>query len=242
MKIRARLLTGFGFVTFAMLIIIAFCLKNTKTVCDLFDRLTNETIPVPIATSDMDVFTRQIYLLTGSLTTVKEFDTYQLQAIIQKLEKAGTMHLKSITDSGSERKIVAKELLRKIQTVSASAMEIAVLKEQGATTTELTASINSELQPLIWNLLNQINENKAACTEQLTAVKKSALRAQIYGFPSAMFASASAVLLAIGVALAVTKTLVEPLKILQKRTGIIGRSNLNYKIGTDARDEIGELS
>jgi signal transduction histidine kinase len=242
MKIRARLLTGFGSVAFAMLLIIAFCLNNTKTVCNFFDELTNDTVPDLIAMSNMDGYAQQIYLLTGSLTTAEEFDKNRLQSIVQKLEKAGTRRLKNITNSGSGREIIAKELLRKIKAVNASAMEIAELKEQGATTAELIARINSEFQPLMWKLFNQLNENKMFYTEQLTAAKKSVQRAQIHGFPYAMFASASAVLLAIGVALAVGRSIVEPLKALQKGTGIIGRSNLNYKIGTDAGDEIGELS
>jgi signal transduction histidine kinase len=121
-------------------------------------------------------------------------------------------------------------------------LEIAKLKEQGATTIELTARVNSELKPLIWKLLNHINENKAVYTEKLTAAKDSAQRAQIYGFPYALFASASAVLLAVGVALAVARSLVEPLKALQKGAGMLARGNLNYKVGTDAGDEIGELS
>jgi signal transduction histidine kinase len=242
MKIRARLLTGFGFVTLAILTVVAFCLNNTETICDLFGELTNDTIPSTIAMSNMDGYAQQIYLLTSSQVTSEGFDKHQLQSIVQKLEKAGAKHLKNMSDSGSVREITAKELLRKIRAVSAAAMEIAGLKEQGATTTELTAKVGNEFQPLIWKLLDQINENKAVYAEQLTTAKESAQRAHIYGFPYALFASASAVLLAVGVALAVTRSIVEPLRILQNGARMIGRGNLNYKVGTDAKDEIGELS
>jgi len=62
------------------------------------------------------------------------------------------------------------------------------------------------------------------------------------GFQYGLLASASTVLLAIGIALALTRSIVEPLKALYKGTEIIGQGDLDYKVGTDAKDEIGRLS
>jgi len=62
------------------------------------------------------------------------------------------------------------------------------------------------------------------------------------GFQYALLASASTVLLAIGIALVLTSSIVEPIKALYKGTEIIGKGDLDYKVGTDAKDEIGQLS
>lgn len=62
------------------------------------------------------------------------------------------------------------------------------------------------------------------------------------GFQYGLLASASTVLLAIGIALVLTRSIVEPLKALYKGTEIIGQGDLDYKVGTDAKDEIGQLS
>ncbi|MFZ2147747.1 MAG: ATP-binding protein [Sedimentisphaerales bacterium] len=62
------------------------------------------------------------------------------------------------------------------------------------------------------------------------------------GFQYSLLASAFTALLAIGVALALTRSIVEPLKALYKGTEIIGWGDLDYKVGTDAKDEIGQLS
>ncbi len=242
MKIGARLLARFGFVALAMLTVIAFCLNNSRTVHAVFDELTNDTIPSSITMSDMDSYAHQIYLLTKSQTTTEGFEKSQLQSVIRKLEKAGADHLENMANINSGRKITARELLRKIRAVSSVAMEVASLKDQGATADELTAKVSNEFQPLILKLLNQIIEDKAVYTEQLTAAKETVLKARIYGFPYALMASAFAVLLAVGIALAATRSIVEPLKALQKGTTMIGQGNLNYKVGTDAKDEIGELS
>ncbi len=58
-----------------------------------------------------------------------------------------------------------------------------------------------------------------------------------YGLPAS-----AVLLLAIGIALALTRSIVEPLKALYKGTEIIGQGDLDYKVGTDAKDEIGQLS
>ncbi|MFB0553895.1 MAG: ATP-binding protein [Phycisphaerae bacterium] len=62
------------------------------------------------------------------------------------------------------------------------------------------------------------------------------------GFQYGLLASAFTVLLAIGIALALARSIVEPLKALYKGIEIIGQGDLDYKVGTDAKDEIGRLS
>jgi len=63
------------------------------------------------------------------------------------------------------------------------------------------------------------------------------------GFQYGLLASAFfTVLLAVGIALALTRSIVEPLNALYKGAEIIGQGNLDYKVGTDAKDEIGRLS
>ncbi len=62
------------------------------------------------------------------------------------------------------------------------------------------------------------------------------------GFQYGLLASAFTVLLAIGIALALARSIVEPLKALYKGIEIIGQGDLDYKLGTDAKDEIGQLS
>ena len=49
------------------------------------------------------------------------------------------------------------------------------------------------------------------------------------------------IVLAILVAFTVAKSISEPIQILQKGTAEIGRGNLDHKVGTDAKDEIGQL-
>ena len=62
------------------------------------------------------------------------------------------------------------------------------------------------------------------------------------GLQYSLLAYAFTILLAIGIALALTRSIVEPLQALYKGTEIIGQGDLDYKVGTDAKDEIGQLS
>ena len=242
LKIRTRILAGFGFVAFAMLTIIVFSFNNSIKIYDLFEELTKETIPGSIAMRDINSYASQVYLLTKSQIGAEGVEKRRLQEVIYKLEKAGSEHLENMTYLESGNEITAKELLRKIWAVDAAAMEVTGLKEQRAAPEELTARINNVFQPLILKLFDQIEEEKAIYKEKLTAAENTVHGVRIYGFSYGLLASASAVFLAAGIALAVTRSILEPLKSLQYGVGMIGRANLSYKVGTDAKDEIGQLS
>ena len=51
----------------------------------------------------------------------------------------------------------------------------------------------------------------------------------------------AAIILSVLLALIVAKSISDPIQMLQKGTEEIGRGNLNHKVGTDAKDEIGQL-
>jgi len=48
-------------------------------------------------------------------------------------------------------------------------------------------------------------------------------------------------LIGIFVAISVSKSISDPIRSLHKGVEIIGRGNLDYKVGTEAKDEIGRL-
>jgi len=77
---------------------------------------------------------------------------------------------------------------------------------------------------------------------ELAATKQSIHEAHARGFRYGLLACAFVALLAVGITVAETRSIVEPLKALLKGTEIIGRGDLDYKVGTDAKDEIGQLS
>lgn len=50
------------------------------------------------------------------------------------------------------------------------------------------------------------------------------------------------ILLSIGVAMLISNSITKPLSKLQKGTDIVAKGDLNHKVGTEARDEVGQLS
>ena len=131
MKIRMKLYIGFGFVVLAMLVITAFCLNTSKTMCNTFEELQGAITPGAITMSDI---------------------------------------------------------------------------------------------------------------AELAAAKDSVHKTHARNFRYSLTASAFVVLIAIGIMLVVTRSIVEPLKALHKGTEMIGQGDLGYKVGTNAKDEIGQLS
>jgi len=242
MKIGVRLFIGFGSVVLAMLVVIAFCLNTSKIVCAAFEESKGDIVPGAMAMSEMVCYAQQIHLLTMRHSARGELEERQLQSAMRKLEKAGADHLEREEYIGSGSQVAAKELLRKIRTVNSAAMEVAKLRDEGATVNELTAKVNNEFHPLVLKLLDHINEDKAVRIAELAAAEEAVHGAYTRGLRYGLLASAFAVLLAIGIALAATRSIVEPLKALYKSTKTIGQGDLNCRVGTDAKDEIGQLS
>jgi signal transduction histidine kinase len=175
-------------------------------------------------------------------TSLREFEERQLQSAMQKLEAAGVDRLAHEEYISSGRQVGAKELLRKIRAINSAAMEVAKLRDQGATVDKLAAKVSSDFHPRMLELLNQVDEHKTVYMTALAAAEETVRGAHARGLRYALLAAAFAVLLAVGITLAVTRSIIEPLKTLRKGTEIIGQGNFGYEVGTDAKDEIGQLS
>ena len=80
-----------------------------------------------------------------------------------------------------------------------------------------------------WGLVAKIDSSEAQA--QVTRLKQIALAS---GLALVIFCSAAALLL--------SRSIVEPVRALQKGAEIIGSGDLDYKIGTASKDEVGQLS
>jgi light-regulated signal transduction histidine kinase (bacteriophytochrome) len=77
---------------------------------------------------------------------------------------------------------------------------------------------------------------------KLAAIEQAVQNAHDHGFRYGLQIFVFAVFLAVGIILAEIRSIIKAHKALRKSSEIIGRSNLDHRLGTDSKDETGQLS
>jgi two-component system cell cycle sensor histidine kinase/response regulator CckA len=85
-------------------------------------------------------------------------------------------------------------------------------------------------------------EQKAGRSEELPVALENMHRAHQAGVKAVLLATALITALAVAAVFSITRSIVRPLDALSRGAEIIGRGNLDFKVGTTANDEIGHLS
>jgi len=242
MKTGIKLTLGFSFIVLAMLLTVAFCLNTGEKIHEEFETLKDDIVPGAIAMADMAHYADKIHLCIMEHIVVGGYGQEELQPTMQLLEKAGVEHLEHEKHIGLEEKIAAEELQVKIQRVNSAALEMVNLKDQGRSVNELTSKEDEVFHPAMAALLKQLNEHKATHMAELAAAQEAVHHAHTSSERIALLVSAIVAFLAAVFAFAMTRSITKPLTALHRGTEMIGSGKLDYKVATDAKDEIGQLS
>jgi signal transduction histidine kinase len=245
MKIGIKLTLGFSFVVIAMLATVLFCLNiNTKTR-ETFNTLRDDIAPGAIAMTEMEKKCQQIahdlmrYMVMAGKDGKKE---EAVMTDLKSLEKAAMEHLERGKHINLEEQEVAKQLITEIKRVTYICTEIINLKEQGLNTNELLEKEEGNFHLAMDTLLSQIRKCTAAYKRELAKAEGAVSLSHLRGEQVALVVSFTIIFLSAVIALVTTRSIVRPLHALHKGTEIIGKGNLDYKVATDVKDEIGQLS
>ncbi|MCK4829857.1 PAS domain S-box protein, partial [bacterium] len=243
MKVRAKLGLGFLVVVLLIWVTVFFAGNTYSNIDEEFQLLREDIVPDVIAMSEMEMAANKAahevmdYVINGD----EESKQITLSAT-EYLEKLGLEHLEHETHIGQEEQKVAEELMVKIDTFTGTVVELISLKEQGVSTDELLRREDEATHPALATLLEQVREHKAVHMEELAEAEEAVHEAQTTGVQLLFLIAGLTTLFAAGVAFFVVRSIVNPLRALHKGTEVIGQGNLDYKVGTNARDEIGQLS
>jgi len=243
MKIGQKLILGFAGITFLVGFVGYIGIRTFRDIGAIFEELKSNIVPGVFVMSDLDRMAVELdhaimeYILRG-----KNDDKEESQAIMKNLEKLAAKHTEHERHIGLEEKKAAKEIEEKIKTINSIATGIINLKDQGAAAEVLWKKEDVEFDSASDVLSEQVTEHKAVHMEELAEAEKAIHRAHFFGVRALLSTTILIVLLAIVIALITTRLIVKPLHALHKGTEIIGAGNLDYKVGIDAKDEIGQLS
>jgi len=248
MKVGTKLTVGFLVIVLLVWLTVFHVESTFTSIQKQSDLLKEDIVPGAIAMSEMIEKAEEIkswsfvYILKGNAIKMDKPVKEWLQESTSSLEKLAREHAEHETHIGLAEQKAAEELKDRVKQVSAAVAEIINLKDRGMELDELVKKREEAFAPVFQPLITQLEEHKAAHMEEL-AESEDVVQRMYTSSKQVLFITASLVtLLAAVVVFFVTRSIVKPLHALHRGTEIIGQGNLDYKVGTDAKDEIGQLS
>ncbi len=244
MRVGTKLATGFLLVVLLILLTLLFCSAISRRTHEKLEALKNVVAPdtilankVDIAVSDADHAIME-YLIQG---TAQEKENAQFA--FAQLEKVGPKHFGSETHTNPGESEATRELIVKIRSFISVGLDIIKLKDQGVNSGELLKTKVEKLHSARKILLEQLRKHKVTRMEELADAEEAVSGAYILDVRLTLLVTVLGVLLTVVVTFVTTRSIVKPLKALNKGAEIVNSGGkLDYKIETEAKDEIGQLS
>jgi len=248
MKVRTKLTIGFSVIVLFMWVIV-FVAWNTYTyIHEEFELLKEDVVPGSVAMAEMEGKTQEIkawtlvYMIRGNVVRKDKPVKEWLQESMGSLEEAAKEHTEHETHIGLEEQQLAEELEANVKQLSLAVTGLLDLKDQGAELNELKEKMEESVSPLFFPIITQLEEHKVTHMEELAQAEETVHEAHTSGQQALFIAAGLTTLLAVAVRFFAVRSIVKPLHALHRGTEIIGQGNLDYKVGTKAKDEIGQLS
>ncbi len=243
MKVGEKLALGFFVVVLCIwgTVFIArnTCIKMYKE----FELLKEDIIPGTIAMADIDRAATEIaHGVMDYMHHGRQEYRDKIEPTMENLQKLGLTHLEHKTQKGLEEQKKAKKLMAELQKFNAAVAQIIDLKGQGTSLHELTRIEREMVDPAMATLSQDLKEHKAVRMKKLTEAEESVRQARTSGMRNLLVSAVIITLMAVFFTIFITGSIVKPIYALHKGTEVIGRGNLGYRVGTGAKDEIGQLS
>lgn len=244
MKIGTKLALGFSFVVIAMLATILFSLNTNTKANKKFEVLADDVVPITITMTKMKGSCHKVAhdVIEYIIGDKEEEKAAAIQEGLKFLEEAAKEHLEYGRRHHPQQQVSAMQLISEVERLGSVCTEIINLKKQGATTNELLKKAENNIHPMITKLLSRLRKCVASHMLELTEAEGAVYQTNIMSERIILSVSFSIIFLSAIIALLTTRSIVRPLHALHKGTEIIGEGNLDYKVATDVKDEIGQLS
>lgn len=248
MKVRTKLTIGFSLVVALIWITVFLAVNTYQNIHEEFTALEEDIVPGAIAMSEMKEKAEEIkawslvYIIRGDAVGMDKPVKEWLQESTAELEKLAQEHTEYETRIGLEEQKAAEELENRVKQVSSAVVEIINMKDRGVEFDELIEKREEVFAPVFQPLITQLEEHKATHMEELAKSEEAVYKAHFFGMRTLFLSAGLITFLAVAAAILITRSIVRPLHALHIGTEIIEQGNLDYKVGTNAKDEIGQLS
>jgi PAS domain S-box-containing protein len=241
MKVAAKLSIGFLLVVLLIWVTVFFA-QNTYTRIQVeFEALEKDVVPEVVAVSQLEILANQIaYETIAYINTGREEDKQAVVLAAEQLEAAGQEYLAYETSGGPGEQERAEILVAGTDAFASSVVKLVRLKGLELVSNEVL--LETAVYPLFPPMLQLFEDNKAFTMEKLAVAEADAHRAYTSGVYILLLAAGLVTVLAAAMALFISRSITRPLHALHRGTEVIGQGDLSYRVGTGAKDEIGQLS
>jgi PAS domain S-box-containing protein len=243
MKVRTKLIIGFSVVVILLWLIVLYAANNMGSLKDNFLTVESEIIPNTLEINEIQKVADEAYDLTMDyvLRDLPEAST-DSRIRIQELEQLSEKYQPQSEQISNTEYSDNQELLAKIDALALNLSHILSLKELGTSHSELLALDRSTILPALLELEQLIGEKEADSIVQLAMIGEDYRQSHFSGILWLLVSAGLITIIGIAAAYLTTRSIVRPLEALHKGTDIIAQGRLDYKVGTETNDEIGQLS
>jgi len=241
MKVRVKLSIGFLFVVLLIWVTAFFAQNTYNKMQGEFEALEKNIVPGVIAMSEMEILANQIaYETVAYINTGREESKQAIILATEQLEAVGQEYLARETNIGPAEQQEAEKLVAETGAFASAAVRLIRFRELELGNAEQL--LEDVVYPLFPPLIQRFEANKAVSIEKLAVAEEAARRAYTSGMHFLLLTAGLVTILAIAAAFLISRSIIRPLRALHRGTEIVGEGNLNYRVGTKAEDEIGQLS
>ena len=243
MKIGTKLALGFSFIVIAMLVTVLFCLHVNNKVKKEFEVMADDVVPAAVEVIRMKKNCHKIaHNLMDYLATGDEKKEQEVKADLELIDLAVAEQIRRKQLICPKEQESAQQVIADIKRFESVCTEMINLKKKGYSTSVLLEKERDDLHPVMDSLLTKLRQCTAKHLRKLAEVQGVVYQTHITGERIAILVSFTIIFLSTIIALLTTRSIVRPIHALHKGTEIIGEGNLDYKVATDVKDEIGQLS
>jgi len=241
-KVRTKLILGFSVIVVLLWGVGWFASTNFGNLKSQFSAVGDSVIPGTLAIKDVENNANQAYdetinfIISGD---VQARDTAHIY--LSRLEEIQAGYFDHIMiDTGQFQADVA--MATNITDFNFSIEALINQKDDGVGQEELLARNQVSVIPALLALKQEISAQIELYTAELAAITTSFNDTYSRSQQTLILSTGLMTLLAIVGAIFITRSIVRPLHTLHKGTEMIAEGNFDYKVGTRAKDEIGQLS
>lgn len=242
MNVRKKLTLGFSVIVLLLCVIGLIASTNFRNLKNQFTAMENIISYGVLAMKDIETNANKTYQET--MTYILFDDTGAKDAALEYLTYLLNIetHYFSVDTLDAENFKSDVVMATKIMDLDFAINTLINKKESGASESELVERNRTVAMPALIALQEEVNERKTLYSQQITLAQAEFNDTYSSSLRSLIIIISAIVLIAMAGAIIVTRSIVRPLHALHVGTDMIAKGNFNYKVGTNARDEIGQLS
>jgi two-component system sensor histidine kinase/response regulator len=236
MNVRTKLIIGFSVIVILLWLIAFFTSRSYQNLHQQFLDVEEEIISETLFITNIESLASETYLRTLNYmfrgSEGAKLDTISLLDRLEGIEETGPLH------SGD----IEQELFTAIDQFSFAITTLITASDNGAAFEDLMVLDQTVGLPALLSLQQAASAQKAQNSEELAIANTDFNHTYTTGLHSIITSIALITLIALTAAVLTTRSIVKPLHELRKGTEMIAKGNLDFKVGTNAKDEIGQLS